>query len=283
MQFPTDFRTLNIKFKMGNLWVKAIDANHGVFTRPFPRHMHSFYELHYVSGGKGELLTDENVYPLSEGDAYLIGPKLNHEQLSDKLDPLEEFHFAFELTRARGEKNVACCDVLSETVFWHGRDEHGLKMIFDDLEAELIRKEIGYTIKIRNCLERILISTVRDINNITGVSLSLVNLPDEKRHSIVDDAFLYSYKTITLEGLAELLNLSCRQTQRIIKERYSMNFSEMRTKSRLNAAANFLILEQKYTIDQITEMTGFSNRTYFSSLFKKQFGLSPVEYRKRHK
>lgn len=283
MQFPVDFRTLRIQFKTGGIRVKAVDANHGVFIRPFPRHMHSFYELHYVSGGKGRLITDDDTFTLSAGDMYLIGPKLDHEQLSDKLDPLEEFHFAFELARVKDEKTDACCETLLKTRLWHGRDEHGIGQVFNELESELVGKEIGYMLEIRNCLERILISAARDINNIKSTSLPAVNLPDEKRHSMMDDAFLYSYKTITLESLAKLLNLSSRQTQRIIKERYSMNFSEMRTKSRLNAAANFLILDEKYTIDQITEMTGFSNRTYFSSLFKKQFGVSPIEYRKRHK
>lgn len=46
---------------------------------------------------------------------------------------------------------------------------------------------------------------------------------------------------------------------------------------KLNRAAE-LILEGKYTISEIADMTGFSTLSHFSRSFKKQFGQAPSEY-----
>ena len=47
---------------------------------------------------------------------------------------------------------------------------------------------------------------------------------------------------------------------------------------KLNRAAQ-LIKEGKHTISEVADLTGFSTLSHFSSLFKKQFGVSPSEYR----
>ncbi|MCD8194310.1 MAG: response regulator, partial [Tannerellaceae bacterium] len=47
---------------------------------------------------------------------------------------------------------------------------------------------------------------------------------------------------------------------------------------KLNRAAE-LISEGKYTISEIADMTGFSTLSHFSRSFKKQFGMTPSEYK----
>jgi DNA-binding response OmpR family regulator len=47
---------------------------------------------------------------------------------------------------------------------------------------------------------------------------------------------------------------------------------------KLNRAAE-LISEGKYTVSEIAYMTGFSTLSHFSRSFKKQFGVTPSEYR----
>ena len=47
---------------------------------------------------------------------------------------------------------------------------------------------------------------------------------------------------------------------------------------KLNRAAQ-LIKEGRHTISEVADLTGFSTLSHFSSLFKKQFGVSPSEYK----
>lgn len=47
---------------------------------------------------------------------------------------------------------------------------------------------------------------------------------------------------------------------------------------KLNRAAE-MILEHKYTLSEISDMTGFSSLSHFSRSFKKQFGVAPTAYK----
>ena len=53
-------------------------------------------------------------------------------------------------------------------------------------------------------------------------------------------------------------------------------------KFRLNKSLE-LLHEFKYSVSEISEMTGFRNASYFSTLFKKEQGLTPREYIKKIK
>jgi AraC-like DNA-binding protein len=44
-----------------------------------------------------------------------------------------------------------------------------------------------------------------------------------------------------------------------------------------------LLLERKYTVSEIGYMVGFSNPSYFSKCFQKQFGIKPADYMKGSK
>ncbi len=46
---------------------------------------------------------------------------------------------------------------------------------------------------------------------------------------------------------------------------------------KLNRAAEFL-LEGKYNVSEIADMTGFSTLSHFSVSLKKQFGVAPAKY-----
>lgn len=50
------------------------------------------------------------------------------------------------------------------------------------------------------------------------------------------------------------------------------------TSSRLSKAASLLI-GSKYTIEQVAYMTGIRNASYFTKLFKEEFGMTPKEYK----
>ena len=47
---------------------------------------------------------------------------------------------------------------------------------------------------------------------------------------------------------------------------------------KLNRAAE-LLKSGKYTVAEIADMTGFSTQSHFSVVFKKQFGVTPSEYK----
>ena len=97
---------------------------------------------------------------------------------------------------------------------------------------------------------------------------------------IIEDAFFYRYRTLTLDDLARLINLSARQTQRLIKQNFGKTFSQKLAEARMAAASQYL-LNTDLSVTEISDRAGFSSIEHFSAAFRRFTGLSPREYRRR--
>lgn len=281
MGFEVPVRDFKLNFDFANMRVKVVDASHGVFLRSFPRHMHSFYELHYIVGGEGELILDDEEYTLSEGKLFLTAPKVYHAQKTNKNNPMEEYCFSFEIKQKKSEKPCEISDFFLGSDFYICDDIQNMRGIFSEIETEINNCEIGYITAVQSLFERILLLTVRNFSYKHSDTSAVRTVPDDRRSLLMDEAFLFAYKTLTLEELAKLLNLSTRHTERLIHEKYNTTFVKMRMQSRLDAAVDML-LNGDMKLCEIAEECGFSSYIHFLNAFKSKFGISPSEYQKTH-
>jgi AraC-like DNA-binding protein len=67
----------------------------------------------------------------------------------------------------------------------------------------------------------------------------------------------------------------------LIKEKYGLSFKQLMNAIRLNEAKRLLV-ESDLKIYDIAFKIGYNNNTYFCKLFKKEFGLTPKEFRYQH-
>jgi YesN/AraC family two-component response regulator len=67
----------------------------------------------------------------------------------------------------------------------------------------------------------------------------------------------------------------------LIKEKYGLSFKQLMNAIRLNEAKR-LLTESDLKIYDIAFKIGYNNNTYFCKLFKKEFGLTPKEFRQHH-
>lgn len=85
---------------------------------------------------------------------------------------------------------------------------------------------------------------------------------------------------ISLNSLAEKHHFSTAYLSRMIKKETGYSFSEILNGIRLLGAVE-LLLKERVKISEIGERVGFSDQKYFSQVFKKAFGVSPGEFRRR--
>ncbi|MDE6722731.1 MAG: cupin domain-containing protein, partial [Eubacterium sp.] len=81
-----------IRLNWNNALFDMTDIGGGPLGEDIPRHAHAkdSYELHFIVGGKGKLITDTNEYELSAGNFFITGPNIYHEQTADKSDPVRD-------------------------------------------------------------------------------------------------------------------------------------------------------------------------------------------------
>lgn len=88
----------------------------------------------------------------------------------------------------------------------------------------------------------------------------------------------FSNSELNVAFLAEKLNISRSGLFVKIKTLANVTPNEMIQIIRLKRAAQ-LLLENKYTVSEVGYMVGFSNPSYFTKCFQKQFGIRPSDYR----
>ncbi|RDW21358.1 hypothetical protein CWR48_02835 [Oceanobacillus arenosus] len=85
-------------------------------------------------------------------------------------------------------------------------------------------------------------------------------------------------KKISLKDVANYLYLHPSYFSRLYKKDTNENFIDFVIKSKMERAKE-LIDSSNVTMGEISEMLGFDSKSYFFKTFKKQFGISPTEYK----
>lgn len=86
-------------------------------------------------------------------------------------------------------------------------------------------------------------------------------------------------KCISLETVANYINLSPTYLCTVFRKETGVNFSEYLIQKRLQEAQRLLI-NSTLNIEQISNQVGYANTKYFSKLFNRAVGLKPSEYRR---
>ena len=87
-------------------------------------------------------------------------------------------------------------------------------------------------------------------------------------------------QTVTVSALADSLYVSNRTLQRRFLKATGLSIIEYLQKLRLNHACQLIELTQK-TISEISFLVGYQNVSAFRKVFFREYGLSPLEFRKR--
>jgi len=83
----------------------------------------------------------------------------------------------------------------------------------------------------------------------------------------------------TVNQLAEQLNLSSRYLSDLLKQESGKTALEHIHLFLISEAKNLLLIDDK-NVSEIAYSLGFDNMSYFSRLFKKEVGLSPMQFKK---
>lgn len=276
-----DFSRLGITLELEGVSIVLLNAKREVFHKSFPNHRHGFYELHYIFSGSGTLLCQNEEYPLEAGKLYLNGPNVYHEQLSDPCKKMMEYTFSFDVRMKDDKKSQygsQLTDALQAATLWYGEDHSGILETIYSIEREIRQKETGYYQALCCLYELLLLKVIRNFTYTNqDCTPNVSTIPDSRRKFIIDEAFIYNYRDMTLSSLSRQLNLSERQTMRNIHQYYGITFSQFRQSARLNAAASLL---QSSDVDaaQISEQVGFSSEAHFRKIFREKYGVTPKEY-----
>jgi ligand-binding sensor domain-containing protein/AraC-like DNA-binding protein len=99
---------------------------------------------------------------------------------------------------------------------------------------------------------------------------------------LLEEQNIYREDSVSLQTLAEQLEISTRQLSKLINEKLDKTFYDLINYYRIEEAKRLLMDEKKQkTIIEIAFYVGFNSKSSFNQAFKKQTGLTPSQFKSR--
>jgi YesN/AraC family two-component response regulator len=92
----------------------------------------------------------------------------------------------------------------------------------------------------------------------------------------------YNDPGLSLNALAEKLSVSSAYLSRLIADEVDSSFPDFVNQLRLEQAELLLITELTLDIREIAGRVGYNSSTYFTTQFKKRYGVTPSKWRMNH-
>lgn len=250
---------------------------------PYP-HRHDFYHVVWVTQGSGRHLIDAEDYDVRPDTLFFMGPgqvhdfRLSGDARGFTLNFSAEF-FSVQLENKRVldglpmyrlERPVAA-------VYLGGQAAARLRRVIDGIAEEYEAEQPGYHDVLRSYLGIFLAQAARHAEPAEGGPASLRDLALARRFKAALEENFRSIATVA--QYASML----RVTERALNEatRRALGSTAHRlVRDRLMLEARRLLLHSDIPIARIADELAYDDPAYFSRIFKKHTGRSPMEYRR---
>ncbi|MFR1434921.1 MAG: AraC family transcriptional regulator [Acutalibacteraceae bacterium] len=243
-------------------------------------HIQEVYEISYIVSGRGTFVADGGSYPVERGTLFLNRIGEEHNIFTDNDDPIRYFYLGFRfrdacLTRTEYRSLKDFFDTAQPRMVTAGT---GIQDDFLRLFNNLITADLFSATMLETCVHQILVDTYRQFTHAARpysqpadgkkrLLYEMIHYIDENCEDLhalqkLSEPFGYSYST-----LASLFSQGMGET---LKGYY--------TRQRFERAAQ--LLDSGMSVTQISERLGYRSIHAFSRAFSRQYGESPLEYRK---
>lgn len=212
-----------MNFEWSGVRFSLADCGGGELNEAIPMHCHSgsSYELHFILGGQGTLLTDLGEYKMRSGNFFVTGPGVNHSQIPDKKDPVRDIYIYIQKIRSPKPNNAAKL-FLETRFFYHQEFESGCAA---EVVREFKSKMPGWEYAAAGLMMNLLTRITRLYSPLDAYTYQKSENLNDLRFIIIENMFLYN-SNFTLKELSQKLGVCERQTQRLLKKYYGKTFRE---------------------------------------------------------
>lgn len=259
------------------------------FYTTYPMHWHDEMEVVLVESGEFDEYVDLENFHVKKGDIIIINPCVLHSfRQSEGLS--SRFRTVIFNMNMLTSNNTDACSIKYFTPFLDNMYINPVVISSDAPHYEELYAVVRNLISLYDDKNDFFEIKIRsELYNLFFILLSYFFEPEDHEPSIKDtttrniktilDYISENYTSpITIDELAETVNLSKHYFMRFFKKYMGMTCIEYINDYRLNIAAN-LLLTTGMQITEIAAKIGVNNLSYFNRIFKKKYNMAPKEYR----
>ena len=237
------------------------------------RHVHKEFEIYYMKEGSCTYHIEDNTYRVRPGDVVLIPGNTSHRTTyggvahtrllvncayayipMPVLDRLEAIGPLYRNIKAISQLEELFAKIEYEYSHADSLSEEVLKCFTAQLLFVILRHKNEHE------------KTVQGSNLITTVQ------------EYIQNNYMNEVK---LSALAEMLSVSQEHLSRVFKQETGIGFKEYLVQFRLQKAEEMLKHETGRAVSEVAYACGFNDGNYFSYIFKKAYGISPSQIRRK--
>lgn len=251
-------------------------------------HSHNYYEFYFFLGGSLELEINGHCFYPQYGDMALIPPGTSHYgKILDSSLPYQRFIFwisqdyCSRLMELSPDYGYLCQRVAVSGKYLYHFDVFTFNSIQSKLFSlieELHSRRFGKAAKIALCVSDLMFYLNRHV-----YELEHPDIPREER-SLYQKLQTYIQEhleeELTLERLAGEFFVSKYHISHVFKDNLGISLHQYILKKRLAAARDAILAGTD--MSEASYSYGFRDYSSFYKAFRKEYGLSPSEYRRRH-
>lgn len=244
----------------------------GKFLMP-SKHYHNLYEIYFLEEGSGSYFIDNKSYDIQAGDVVFVPPGTVHKTMYDDVRIRHVIYCSGHFIP------TSVLDTMSEMfpVYRNPKIVKEIKNYFFEIEKEYYEKNIYSDDTIRCLLQLMLIHIAKHKND--SILLKVKN-------DIVSDVAEFIkgnlQSTLSLSMVAEKYAVTPQYLSALFKKKTGIGFQEYLYLLRMLKAEELLKSRTKISIADVSERCGYNDSNYFSFMFKKNFGITPSEMRKKY-
>ncbi len=236
----------------------------------FPAHIHEDIELVFTAQGGGMAYCEGTKYTLSDRSFFLAFPNQVHHYTDCKGG--DYILLIIKTSALRHVSHSLRGSPVSALLSFADRDDEHLIDLLNMCLEEYTRN--GYSAIVDAYLtaffEKLL--TFYEIQETMSSENTVSRVLRYCAEHFKDD--------ISVADIAEALQISRSSVSHLFSRRLGISFSDHIHTLRLNDAVH-LLKSSRYSITEIADRSGFSTIRTFNRAFRKQYGMSPSDFRKQ--
>lgn len=255
-----------------------------------PYHWHREIELIYIEEGCLDMTINTDTHRVYEGEFFCINSQELHQLCS--IGSQSSVHHALVFSpdilgfdywdKAQNEyinPLLGSQCLLPQTIYTEERYGQKIVEIFKEILGLYERKEPGWYLSVKGCIYQILGILARE-ELFAAVTEDVIGYNRKIERAKRALAYIHSHYTekIYLSELAQVMQMNPQYFCRFFKSIFQKTPIEYINHYRITQAVK-LMQEKDLSILEVCLCCGFESPSYFISLFKKQIGMTPDEYR----